>query len=102
MGTAHENPEIATGKPIKLEQITYLRQKKDPTLAQFIRRKATTAAAKEAKGQNGIVIVEGRPIPRSSVIMQEKLKRDTNELAEEHPEWVDEYKEIYSGKTSGT
>lgn len=96
--TSSETPEKPPG--IELEQITYLRQKKDPTLKQFIRRKATQAAAQEAKGQTGTVLVEGRPVPRSSVIMQEKLKVDTHVLAAEHPEWVNEYKEVYGGQST--
>lgn len=91
------------GSSIEVEQITYFRQKRPPTLMQFIRRKATQAAAAEARGQTGVVMVDGRPVPRSSVIMQEKLKRDTHELAAEHPEWVEEYKKEYGdGRTDTT
>lgn len=80
---------------IEIEQITYFRQKKPPTLMQYIRRRATKEAAAEAKGETGTVIVDGRPVPRSSVIMQEKLKVDTHELAAQHPDWVEDYKKEY-------
>ncbi len=96
--------ETPQGSPV-LEQVTYLRQIKPPSLKQFIRRKATKSAAEEAKGQTGTVVVDGRLVPRSSVIMQEKLKVDTHVLASQHPEWVKEYDEEYgngTGKKTGT
>lgn len=93
-----QTPETPAGG-VQLERVTYIRQVKPPTLAQFIRRKATQEAAQATRGETGVVIVGGRPVPRSSVIMQEKLKRDTHELAAEHPEWVQEYKEVYGGKS---
>ncbi len=93
-----DSSEIPQGS-IELEKVTYFRQKKIPTLKQFIRRKAMKAAGTETKGQTGKVIVDGRLLPRSSMIMKEKLKIDTHILAAEHPEWVDEYKEEYGGGT---
>ncbi len=80
----------------ELQQITYLREKRPPTLKQFLVRKAIALAASQAKGQTGIEIGPGGiPIPRSAVLIKEALPdlKDTDALATAHPEWVQEWEE---------
>jgi len=81
----------------ELEQITYLRQKKAPSLAQFLVRKAIAQAAAGARGATGKVTVGGRLMPASALRIKQDLPdlKDTEALAAEHPEWVREYEEKY-------
>ncbi len=81
----------------ELEQITYVRVRKDPTLKQFLVRKAVAEAASRTRGQTGVMISGGRPMPASAALIKDYLPnlKDTDSLMREHPEWVEEYKQKY-------
>jgi len=83
----------------EIEQITYFREKKPPSLAQFLVRKATALASEAARGQTGTVTTpDGRLMPRSAKVMKDALPdRRPETMAALHPEWVQEYEEKYGG-----
>jgi hypothetical protein len=82
----------------ELEQITYLRRKKPPTLKQFLVRKSVAMAASGAKGETGVTTgPHGAVIPKSAVKIKEALAglKDSESIAQSHPEWVEEWRESY-------
>jgi hypothetical protein len=83
---------------IQLQEIKYYRQIKPPSLKQFLFRKAVKEKMSLIKGQTGVIIENGRPIPVSALAAREALKGLTaTQLLVEHPEWVADYKETYGG-----
>lgn len=87
---------------IKLQQITYYRQVKPPTLKQFLYRRAVKEAMERVKGKVGVALNPdtGLPIPESALAAREVLKGLTTEkILAEHPEWGEEYeREFGQGK----
>ena len=78
--------------PIIIDKITSYKVRAPPTLNQFLLNKAIKEANKQAKGVSGVVLVEGRRMPKSASIVGSVLKGITAEtLKEQHPEWVDGY-----------
>ena len=83
-----------------LEKVEYWRERKPPTLKQFIWREAMKLASDEARVIKGTTInpETGYEIPRSALHIKEALKDKTVEdLMTEHPEWVAEYKKMCGG-----
>ena len=82
----------------ELQQVTYFREKKPPSLAQFLVRKATALASEAARGQTGTVTApDGRLMPRSAMAMKDALPdRRPETLAALHPEWVKEYEKKHA------
>ena len=80
---------------IQLQEITYYRQIKPPTLKQFLFRRAVKEKMALIKGQTGVTAnpETGRPIPVSALAAREALKGLTAvQLLQEHPEWAEDYK----------
>jgi hypothetical protein len=83
-----------TNNGILVQQITYLRQVKPPTLEQYVYRRAVREKMAELKGQTGVTINpdSGKPIPVSALAAREALKGLTAEqILKEHPEWREDY-----------
>jgi len=80
-----------------LEQVTYYRTKRNPSLKQFLVRKAIAEAASKSKEVKGVEVVEGRLMPASAVVIKRNLPNLANPeaIARLHPEWVVEYKQKY-------
>jgi len=79
-----------------IQQITYFRQVKPPTLKQYLVRRAVKEASAEVVGIEGTETRNGRPVPSSACAFQDKLTGKTaEELAKLHPDWVEEYRERY-------
>lgn len=79
---------------IKLQQITYYRQVKPPTLKQFLYRRAVKEAMGKVKGTVGVTVNPGTglPIPESALAAREALKGLTTErILAEHPTWKEDY-----------
>jgi hypothetical protein len=86
---------------IKLQQITYYRQVRSPTLAQFLYRRAVKEKMAEIKGKVGVTINPdtGLPIPESALAAKEALKGLTTEqILAQHPEWKEDYERDVRGK----
>jgi len=79
---------------IKLQQITYFRQVKPPTLAQYLYRRAVKEAMEKVKGRVGVTVNPDtrRLIPESALAAREALKGLTAEqILAQHPEWKEDY-----------
>lgn len=79
------------------KKVEYYKEIKPPTLNQFLVRKNMKEFTSSIKGVVGNVVDEStnRIIPKSSYEIK-KLKGQTSEIvAEEHPEWVEEYYDKY-------
>ena len=87
---------------IELEQVTYFRERKPPTLKQFLVRRAVSEAAAGAKGEKGVSFKSGTPIPKSAEKIGQKLSslKDLDRLAADHPEWVKEFEKKYGKQPS--
>jgi hypothetical protein len=83
---------------VQLQQITYFRQVKPPTLKQYVFRRAVQERMAKVKGQTGVTVnpENQRLIPASALAAREALKGLTaDQLLKEHQEWVADYKETY-------
>jgi len=77
---------------IQLQEIKYYRQIKPPSLKQFLFRRAVKEKMSLIKGQTGVIIENGRPIPVSALAAREALKGLTAEqIRAAHPEWEADY-----------
>lgn len=86
---------------IKLQKITYYRQVKPPTISQFLVRKAIAEAGRAAKGETGVSADGSRFLPNSAITVRDRVKGLTaDQIAIDHPLWVEEYKEKYGGAKS--
>jgi len=90
---------------IQLQQITYYRQVKPPTLKQYLYRRAVREKMAEIKGKVGTTINPETqlPIPESALAAKQALKGLTTEqILAQHPEWKEDYddyiREWYPGK----
>jgi len=86
---------------IKLQQITYYRQVRPPTLAQYLYRRAVKEAMEKVKGKVGVTVNpdSGLPIPESALAAGKALKGLTTErILAEHPTWKEDYKRDVGGK----
>jgi len=86
---------------IKLRQITYYRQVRPPTLAQYLYRRAVKEAMEKVKGKVGVTVNpdSGLPIPESALAAGKALKGLTTErILAEHPTWKEDYKRDVGGK----
>ena len=85
---------------IKLQQITYYRQVRPPTLAQYLYRRAVKEKMAEIKGKTGVTINPdtGVPIPESALAAGKALKGLTTEkILAEHPNWKEDYEREIGG-----
>ena len=81
---------------IQLEQVTYIREVKDPTLKQYMIRRNMKEVSAKTKGENGVMHDGVKPIPRSASIIKKKIGGTTaDKLMEQHPDWVSDYNEKY-------
>ena len=81
-----------------LQQITYYRAVRPPTLKQYLVRRAVKEASAEVIGTEGTEMHNGRLVPSSARVFYDKLSGKTaEELAKEHPEWLEDYRERYPG-----
>ncbi len=79
---------------IKLQQITYYRQVRPPTLAQYLYRRAVKEKMAKIKGKVGVAVNPDTrlPIPESALAAREALKGLTTErILAEHPNWKEDY-----------
>ena len=86
---------------IQLEKIEYYRQRKPPTLAQYLYRRAVKERMAEIKGKVGVTVNPDtqRLIPVSALAAREALKGLTIEqILAEHPEWKEDYERDVRGK----
>jgi hypothetical protein len=87
---------------IKVQKIEYYRQVKQPTLAQYVHRRAVKEAMATVKGNTGVTInpMTGYPIPISALAAKDALKGLTaDNLLKVHPQWKEDYEKNYhSGK----
>ncbi len=90
---------------IQLEKIEYYRQRRPPTLAQYLYRRAVQEKMAEIKGKVGVTVNPdtGIPIPVSALAAKEVLKGLTAEqILAENPSWKEDYEEYvrewYPGK----
>lgn len=87
---------------LRIQQITYYRVVKPPTLKQFLHRKFVKETMAQIKGKSGVEQdpLTGRPAPASAVKAREMMQgKKAEELMTEHPEWVEEYKKEYGDGT---
>jgi len=97
-----DDPLSTMADEILVQKIQYWKQVKDPTLPQFLMRKAMREASSKARGVKGTVIDKetGKLMPRSAYKVKKKLEDVTPEkIAREHPAWVDEYCRLYNKKS---
>lgn len=81
-----------------LQQITYWKVKKPPTLNQYLHRRFVREMMKAQKGtMKGVGLgVEGKRRPKSALLARDALTGLTStEIAKKHPEWIEEYKKAY-------
>ena len=86
---------------IKLVKVEYYRQVKQPTLKQYLYRRAVKEAMDEVKGKVGVTVNPdtGLPIPESALAAREALKGLTTEqILAEHPEWKEDYERDVRGE----
>jgi len=86
---------------IKLQKITYYRQVRPPTLAQFLYRRAVQETMAGIKGRVGVTVNPGSglPIPESALAAREALKGLTAEqILAKHPSWKEDYERDVRGK----
>jgi len=86
---------------IKLQKITYYRQVKAPTLAQYVYRRAVRETMATIKGKVGVTVNPGTgiSIPESALAAQEALKGLTAEqILAKHPSWKEDYERDVRGK----
>jgi hypothetical protein len=77
---------------IQLQEIKYYKQIKPPSLKQFLFRRAVKEKMSLIKGQTGVIIENGRPIPVSALAAREALKGlSADKILQEHPEWREDY-----------
>lgn len=79
---------------VSVQQITYYRQVKPPTLRQYLYRRAVRERMANLKGKVGVTTnpSTGLPIPESALAAREALKGLTTEkILAEHPEWKEDY-----------
>ena len=84
----------------RLQKIEYWRQVRPPTLKQYLYRRAVREKMSEVKGKTGVTVNPdtGLPIPESALAAGVALKGLTTEkILTEHPEWEEEYAEMYGG-----
>jgi len=84
---------------MQIQQITYYRAVKPPTLRQFVHRMAVAEIMEESKGEKGTGIdyETGRLSPLSAIKAKELLRGlKADELMKLHPSWVEEYNRRYA------
>ena len=82
----------------ELQQITYFRQVKPPTLKQYLHRRFVKETMQAVQGEKGIGMDpdSNRQMPISAIKAREMLKGQTaDDLIVLHPEWVEDYKKLY-------
>ncbi len=92
---------IGMAEEIELQQITYYRRVRPPTLAQYLYRRAVKEAMDKAKGKIGVTINPdtGLPIPESALAAKEALKGLTAEqILATNPSWKEDYERDVRGK----
>ena len=89
----------------QLQKITYYRQVKPPSLAQYLYRRAVKERMAQIRGKVGVIVNPdtGIPVPESALAAREALKGLTAEqILAEHPEWEEEYEREYGRKAPTT
>ncbi len=90
---------------IKLQQITYYRQVRPPTLAQYLYRRAVKEKMAKIKGKVGVAMNPdtGLPIPESALAAKEALEGLTTErILAEHPTWKEDYQRDVEQRREGS
>jgi len=78
-----------------LQQITYFRELKPPTLKQYVHRRAVRETMQKLEGETGVKIdpESNKQMPISAIRAKELLKgQRAEDLIREHPEWVEDYR----------
>ncbi len=86
---------------IKLQQITYYRQVRPPTLAQYLYRRAVKEKMAEIRGKVGVTVNPDTrlAIPESALAARKALKGLTAEqILTENPTWKEDYERDVRGK----
>ena len=85
----------------QIQQITYLRVIKNPTLKQYLHRRSVSETMQQVKGETGTGFDRetNRSIPLSALKAKEML-RGTNaeDLRRLHPSWVEDYRREYGNQ----
>lgn len=90
---------------VQVQEITYFRAVKPPTLAQYLYRRAVKEEMAKLKGQTGVTVnpETNRPVPVSALSVKATLKGLTAEkILKEHPEWEGEYEQYIREWRAGT
>ena len=89
-------------KDLQVQQITYFRIVKPPSLKQYLQRRAVAEAMKQVKGEKGVGIdpETQRMSPLSAIKAKELLKgTKAEDLMRLHPDWVEDYKREHGSGT---
>jgi hypothetical protein len=84
----------------EIQQITYLREVKPPTLRQYLQRRNVKEVMEQVKGETGIGVdpETKRNTPVSAIKAKEMLTGVTaDELMKLHPDWIKDYEKEYGG-----
>lgn len=89
----------------QVQQITYYRIVKPPSLKQYLIRRAVAVTMRKVEGEVGVGIdpETHRRSPLSAIKAKELLKGIKAEnLMSEHPEWVEDYRREYGAGNQKT
>ena len=80
---------------MEFEKIVYYRQKRPPSLAQYLHRRKVAQVMSDIADRRGTVLdpETQRSIPRTAHLAKELLRGLTSDrIAEIHPLWVEDYR----------
>ncbi|GAI05781.1 unnamed protein product [marine sediment metagenome] len=89
----------------KFVEVHYFKQVRNPSLKQYLVRRAITEAGVKTRDMKGITVnpETGRPMPQSALSISQEVKGLTAEkLLELHPEWQEEYEREYGKRRKTT
>ncbi len=89
----------------KFVEIHYFKQVRNPSLKQYLIRRAIKEAGIKTKNMKGITVnpETGRPMPQSALSISQEVKGFTAEkLLVLHPEWKEEYEREYRKRRKTT
>ena len=85
---------------MEFEKIVYYRQKRPPSLAQYLHRRKVAQVMSDIADRRGTVLdpETQRSIPRTAHLARELLRGLTSDKIDiEHPSWKDDYAKEYEG-----
>ena len=77
---------------VELDQITYYRVRKPPSLKQYLVQRNVALASSQVSGKTGTKRIDGNLMPKSASELKKSLTGITADIvAERNPEWVRDY-----------